>query len=128
MRRAGVRRRKRPKPRQWRWAGVWAEEITRRTDRQCLPGTARNLSDIYAAICLPIKPICLPKRRITGLPTEPERTVQDMFGIRFEDHPDPKRWTRHQAWDEKAYPLRRDFPAAGHVKSAKRRRITVIRF
>jgi Ni,Fe-hydrogenase III large subunit len=44
----------------------------------------------------------------------PERTIQDLFGVHFENHPDGKRWTRHQAWDENTYPLRKDFPAAGN--------------
>lgn len=42
-----------------------------------------------------------------------ERHIQDMFGIDFTDHPDPKRWTRHQAWPEDVYPLRKGYPAGG---------------
>lgn len=42
-----------------------------------------------------------------------ERHTQDMFGIQFTDHPDPRRWTRHQAWSEQQYPLRKDFPVQG---------------
>lgn len=42
-----------------------------------------------------------------------ERGIQDLFGIRFTDHPDPRRWIRHQAWDDKTHPLRKNFPAAG---------------
>jgi Ni,Fe-hydrogenase III large subunit len=44
----------------------------------------------------------------------PERHTQDMFGVAFMDHPDARRWTRHKAWKDSAYPLRQDFPAAGH--------------
>lgn len=47
-----------------------------------------------------------------------ERHLQDMLGIGFLDHPDGRRWTRHQAWEEGLYPLRRDFPVAG--KAPKR--------
>ncbi|WP_319587558.1 NADH-quinone oxidoreductase subunit C [uncultured Desulfobulbus sp.] len=43
----------------------------------------------------------------------PERYLQEMFGMRFTDHPDPRRWMRHQAWDAGQYPLRKDFPLAG---------------
>ena len=32
----------------------------------------------------------------------PERHVQDMFGVRFTDHPDGRRWTRHLAWQQGA--------------------------
>ncbi len=43
-----------------------------------------------------------------------ERHLQDLFGVAFSDHPDPRRWVRHQAWSASEFPLRRDFPAAGH--------------
>ncbi len=43
-----------------------------------------------------------------------ERHLQDLFGIVFGDHPDPRRWIRHQAWKDSEYPLRKDFPLAGH--------------
>jgi Ni,Fe-hydrogenase III large subunit/NADH:ubiquinone oxidoreductase subunit C len=46
----------------------------------------------------------------------PERHLQDMFGIRFTDHPDKRRWSRHLAWGENEYPLRKEFPLAGHPK------------
>jgi Ni,Fe-hydrogenase III large subunit len=42
-----------------------------------------------------------------------ERHLQDMFGLVFPDHPDSRRWTRHQAWAEGQYPLRQDFPVCG---------------
>ena len=43
----------------------------------------------------------------------PERHMQDMLGIAFTDHPDARRWTRHRAWKESEYPLRKKFPVAG---------------
>jgi Ni,Fe-hydrogenase III large subunit len=39
-----------------------------------------------------------------------ERHTHDMFGINFSNHPDNRRWTRHQAWHEKQFPLRKNFP------------------
>ncbi len=45
----------------------------------------------------------------------PERHTQDMLGVAFSDHPDARRWTRHQAWKEKDFPLRKNFPAAGQA-------------
>lgn len=42
-----------------------------------------------------------------------ERHLQDLFGIALLDHPDNRRWTRHQAWSEADFPLRNDFPAGG---------------
>lgn len=38
-----------------------------------------------------------------------ERHTHDMFGIIFSNHPDQRRWTRHQAWSEKQFPLRKKF-------------------
>jgi Ni,Fe-hydrogenase III large subunit len=49
----------------------------------------------------------------------PERHLQDTYGVTFADHPDPRRWTRHQAWSEHDYPLRRDFPASGRHGGAR---------
>lgn len=43
----------------------------------------------------------------------PERHLQDTLGIAFSDHPDMRRWTRHQAWRDTEFPLRKDFPAQG---------------
>jgi len=96
----------------WRWAGVWAED--------------RGF-DLTINACLENHGIYLILRTHLSseqarLPSQaphywaadrPERHIQDLFGIRFEDHPDPKRWTRHQAWDENVYPLRKEFPTAG---------------
>ncbi|PNU20000.1 Ni,Fe-hydrogenase III large subunit [Geothermobacter hydrogeniphilus] len=48
----------------------------------------------------------------------PERALQDMFGVRFIDHPDRRRWLRHQGWAEGDYPLRVDFPVAGRRSGA----------
>ena len=45
----------------------------------------------------------------------PERHIRDMLGVAFADHPDVRRWTRHQAWQDSEFPLRRDFPVAGHL-------------
>lgn len=42
-----------------------------------------------------------------------ERHAQDMLGLAFSDHPDERRWTRHQAWAEDKYPLRESFSADG---------------
>jgi Ni,Fe-hydrogenase III large subunit len=44
----------------------------------------------------------------------PERHIRDMLGVAFADHPDVRRWTRHQAWPDSEFPLRLDFPVAGH--------------
>ncbi len=46
-----------------------------------------------------------------------ERHAADLFGIVFRDHPDRRRWTRHQAWGEGQFPLRKNFPVAGNPSS-----------
>lgn len=43
-----------------------------------------------------------------------EKHCRDLLGIQFVDHPDGRRWTRHQAWQENQFPLRSDFPQAGY--------------
>ena len=47
----------------------------------------------------------------------PERHIRDLLGVIFSDHPDARRWTRHQAWKDSEFPLRRDFPAAGRPQA-----------
>jgi Ni,Fe-hydrogenase III large subunit len=47
----------------------------------------------------------------------PERHIRDMLGVVFSDHPDARRWTRHQAWSDAEFPLRGNFPAAGRPQT-----------
>lgn len=49
-----------------------------------------------------------------------ERHAADLYGVRFEGHPDPRRWVRHKAWPEDQYPLRKTFPAAGRPEDRTR--------
>jgi Ni,Fe-hydrogenase III large subunit len=49
-----------------------------------------------------------------------ERHLHDLSGVVFTGHPDGRRWTRHQAWPEDAFPLRVDYPAAGHAPGRTR--------
>lgn len=42
-----------------------------------------------------------------------ERHLHDLLGIELAGHPDPRRWTRHQAWSEDEFPLRAEFSLAG---------------
>ncbi|MFZ5652824.1 MAG: NADH-quinone oxidoreductase subunit C [Pseudomonadota bacterium] len=38
-----------------------------------------------------------------------ERHARDLLGLNFFAHPDPRRWTRHQAWRADCFPLRQAF-------------------
>ncbi|MBK1717063.1 NADH-quinone oxidoreductase subunit C [Thiocystis violacea] len=42
-----------------------------------------------------------------------ERHAHDMTGLVWTNHPDERRWTRHQAWPADRFPLRADFPLGG---------------
>ena len=103
----------------YRWAAGWVQQID-------LPGF-KNLEGLEVNACFEKAGIYLLLRTSVNLnhPVLPsqatvypaanrsERHSQDMFGIEFSGHPDPRRWTRHQAWDKHTFPLRKDFPAQG---------------
>lgn len=42
-----------------------------------------------------------------------ERHIQDLYGILFSGHPDPRRWITHRAWQPVDHPLLKEFPVAG---------------
>ncbi|MGR9100733.1 MAG: hydrogenase large subunit, partial [Gammaproteobacteria bacterium] len=95
-----------------RWAAAWAEEID--------AGFRLNAAFEHRGAYLVLR-TRVPREK-PELPSHApyywaadrcERHIQDMFGIRFKDHPDPRRWTRHQAWSKDQFPLRKDFPVQG---------------
>jgi len=95
-----------------RWAGVWADTAEGRIlVRACL-----EYRGDYLVLVTEV-PVASPVLA-SHTPHFPgadrlERHLQDLFGVAFLDHPDNRRWTRHQAWPENAYPLRDDFPVSG---------------
>jgi Ni,Fe-hydrogenase III large subunit len=93
-----------------RWTAIWGEE---RADgilvTSCLEkGGDYLLLRTMADAAAPMLPSLTPAYPAAA---RPERHLRDMFGVAFSDHPDPRRWTRHRAWREGEFPLRRDFAA-----------------
>jgi Ni,Fe-hydrogenase III large subunit len=96
----------------WRWAGAWAEDRgLALAVNACLE---QRGSYLILRTHLPAEDPALPSQAPHYWAADRvERQIQDLFGIRYTDHPDPKRWIRHQAWDDATHPLRKDFPMAG---------------
>jgi Ni,Fe-hydrogenase III large subunit/Ni,Fe-hydrogenase III component G len=96
-----------------RWVAGWAEHDQHRFfinscfEKQGEYVLLRTFVD-YASPELPSQATVYPAANRS------ERHTQDMFGIIFVGHPDNRRWTRHQAWIENSYPLRKDFPVQGN--------------
>jgi Ni,Fe-hydrogenase III large subunit/Ni,Fe-hydrogenase III component G len=95
-----------------RWAGVWGDALDEHVVlRACLVYQGDYL---VLRTAVPLTHPVLPSHT----PHYPgadrlERKLQDMYGIAFTDHPDPRRWTRHKAWPADQFPLRPAFPLSG---------------
>ncbi|GAB4295747.1 MAG: NADH-quinone oxidoreductase subunit C [Thiohalomonadaceae bacterium] len=93
-----------------RWAGVWAEQ---HADSLLISAALAYQGDhLLLRTAVPLAAPRLPSQT----PYYPgadrmERHVQDMHGVVFSDHPDGRRWTRHNRWAADSYPLRHDFAA-----------------
>ncbi len=99
-----------------RWAGMWAEHL----DEDIRVNAIFEFSGDYliTRTLVALRTPILPSHTIYYPAADrPERKTQDMFGVVFADHPDTRRWARHQAWGEELYPLRKDFPVAGNPKN-----------
>lgn len=96
----------------WRWASGWGEEMGETLSiNACFEKAgAYLLARTAVTRTHPVLPSHTPYYPAAD---RPERHTQDMFGVAFTDHPDARRWTRHQAWKNSEYPLRRDFPTSG---------------
>ncbi|MBI1195036.1 MAG: Ni,Fe-hydrogenase III large subunit [Gammaproteobacteria bacterium] len=99
-----------------RWSALWAEQIDddrlRVSACVCLCGDYLVLRT-HVPLSAPELPSQTPWYPAAN---RPERHARDLYGVVFTDHPDPRRWMRHQAWDKDQFPLRRDFPVAGTVQ------------
>jgi Ni,Fe-hydrogenase III large subunit len=97
-----------------RWAGVWGDHLGDAIEvRACL-----ELHGDYLVLATRVplaQPVLASHTPYYPAAERLERHLQDMLGVAFLDHPDGRRWTRHQAWREQDYPLRTDFPVHGRI-------------
>jgi len=103
-----------------RWVAGWGEEVGEAGSETirinaCFEKAGRYL---VARTAVPRAAPALPSHTVVYPGADrPERHMRDMLGLVFTGHPDARRWTRHQAWNESEFPLRRDFPAAGRPQA-----------
>ncbi len=97
-----------------RHAGIWGDHIDEHICvRACL---AFEGDYLMLATMVPLSnPVLVSHTPYYPGVNRMERHLMDMLGIGFLDHPDVRRWTRHQAWAEDVYPLRHDFPVEGKM-------------
>lgn len=95
------------------WAGAWADPLEAEIRvHACLE---RNGRDLVLETRVPAQaPAIASHARWFAGADRLERHVHDLAGVVFTDHPDDRRWTRHQAWEADDFPLRPGFPREGH--------------
>jgi Ni,Fe-hydrogenase III large subunit/NADH:ubiquinone oxidoreductase subunit C len=92
-----------------RWAALWARELDAGFEAFCcLSGGARYVVLRTQLASNEKLPSHAP---IYAAADRPERHTHDLLGVQFDNQPDARRWTRHLAWSDKEFPLRRQFPA-----------------
>lgn len=97
-----------------RWAALWGDE---REARFVLSMVLERSGDYLALRTRvprenPVIPSLVPHFPSAD---RMERHTRDLLGLIFVNHPDGRRWTRHRAWPEGRFPLRRDFPVGGEA-------------
>lgn len=112
--------------RRWdcRWVAGWGEDVAKATNVEVdkIAGDSIRINACFekdgAYLVARTSVACAAPSLPTHTPffpgaDRPERHLRDMFGVVFTGHPDARRWTRHQAWKDSEFPLRRNFPASG---------------
>ncbi len=100
----------------WRWAAGWGEDMGEAQSGSIRINACFEKAGAYlfARTAVPrAAPVLSSHTPFYPGADRPERHIRDMLGVVFSGHPDARRWTRHQAWMDSEFPLRRDFPAAG---------------
>ena len=95
-----------------RWGGVWGDP--READvvvRACLEHAGDYLV-LQTEVPLGQALLASHTRYFPGA-NRLERHLHDLCGVVLRDHPDQRRWTRHQAWPDGEFPLRVDYQATG---------------
>ncbi len=102
---------------QLRWVAGWAEQRQEQLwIHACF--ASKQQGYLWLTTNVPVKHPELPSQAVIyPAASRSERHSQDMFGIHFSEHPDPRPWLRQQAWGRHQYPLRKDFPVQGHPPS-----------
>jgi Ni,Fe-hydrogenase III large subunit/NADH:ubiquinone oxidoreductase subunit C len=95
-----------------RWSAVWGEH--RPPEIDIFAALAGRDGHLLLHTIVPDRQGELPSQTpFFPAANRPERYLQDMFGVYFFDHPDQRRWMRHQAWREGQFPLLKTFPLTG---------------
>ncbi|MFH1604252.1 MAG: NADH-quinone oxidoreductase subunit C, partial [Pseudomonadota bacterium] len=103
-----------------RWVAGWGEDIDEDGSESIRINACFEKAGTYLIVRTKV-PRATPvlSSHTTSYPgaDRPERHIRDMLGVVFSGHPDARRWTRHQAWKDSEFPLRRDFPATGRPQA-----------
>lgn len=95
-----------------RWCAVWGEH--RPPEIHVFAAVACRNGHLLLHTVVPDRRGNLPSQTpFFPAANRPERYLSDMFGVHCINHPDQRRWIRHQAWQEGQYPLLKTFPRAG---------------
>ena len=99
-----------------RWCGFWAQE--KRDAMEVFSILEAGGSYVICRCSLRPDDTLPSIAMVFQAADRPERHAHDLLGIQFQDQPDNRRWTRHQAWSDTEYPLREEFrelQRSGHV-------------
>lgn len=89
-----------------RWAAFWANETETGLEAfTCLEQEGHYL----LLLTTPEGPQLDSIAHIYPAADRPQRHAHDLLGVNFQGQFDSRRWTRHQAWQEDEFPLRRDW-------------------
>lgn len=104
----------------WRWVAAWADDLGLAGGDLFQVNACFETAGAYlvARTNVPRTQPVLESHTLSYPGADrPERHIRDLLGIVFSGHPDARRWTRHQAWTESDFPLRREFPVGGEPQA-----------